>query len=102
MLDTRQFRSDHPCGDGERPCCEQSFDPHQTVLGTEQERWLSRRLRDSDARWHLLAQQVLVAQLDHDPGPGTNHWQDGWDGYPVARRRLLDTIRASGPATPSP
>lgn len=100
VLDTRQFRSDHPRGDGEHPRCEQSFDPQQTMLGDQQERWLARQLRGSAARWHLLAQQVLVAQLDHDPGPGTVHWQDAWDGYPVARRRLLDTIIASGTRNP--
>jgi alkaline phosphatase D len=34
----------------------------------------------------------MVAELDHDPGPGTVHWQDSWDGYPVARDRLLDGL----------
>ena len=27
-------------------------------------------------------------------------WTDGWDGYPAARQRLLDTLRASGAANP--
>jgi alkaline phosphatase D len=100
VLDTRQFRTDHPCGDGERPRCEGSFDPDQTVLGVTQERWLDRELRTSGARWNLIAQQVLVAQLDHDPGPGTIHWQDAWDGYPVARTRLLDSVLASRARNP--
>lgn len=100
VLDTRQVRSDHPCGDGEHARCEASFDPNQTVLGAEQERWLARELRRSGARWNVLAQQVLVTQLDHDPGPGTIHWQDAWDGYPVARTRLLDSILASGASNP--
>jgi len=100
VLDTRQFRSDHPCGDGEHARCDESFDPAQTVLGATQERWLERELRSSRARWNLIAQQVLVAQLDHDPGPGTIHWQDAWDGYPVARTRLLDSILASRASNP--
>jgi alkaline phosphatase D len=100
VLDTRQFRSDHPCGDGEHARCEASFDPTQTVLGRRQERWLADQLGRSQAQWNLLAQQVLVAQLDHDPGPGTVHWQDAWDGYPAARQRLLDDVLASGARNP--
>jgi alkaline phosphatase D len=62
------------------------------MLGARQERWLEQRLRRSDARWSVLANQVMVAELDHDPGAGTIHWQDSWDGYPVARQRLLDSF----------
>jgi alkaline phosphatase D len=100
VLDTRQHRSDHPCGDGEHARCEASFDPAQTVLGRGQEAWLARELRSSPAQWNLLANQVLMAELDHDPGPGTIHWQDGWDGYPVARQRLLDDILATRVSNP--
>ena len=92
VVDTRQYRSDHPCGDGEHARCDASFDPAQTMLGGAQERWLDRRLRRSDARWSVLANQVMVAELDHDPGAGTIHWQDSWDGYPVARQRLLEFV----------
>ena len=27
-------------------------------------------------------------------------WTDGWDGYPEARRRLLEAVAARGPANP--
>jgi alkaline phosphatase D len=33
------------------------------------------------------------------PGDG-RFWTDGWDGYPLARRRLLDALAASGAANP--
>lgn len=40
VLDTRQYRTDQPCGDGTKPRCEQVFDPNATLTGAEQERWL--------------------------------------------------------------
>jgi alkaline phosphatase D len=40
VLDTRQYRSDHPCGYGEVPRCEAAWDPSTTITGPEQERWL--------------------------------------------------------------
>ncbi len=40
VLDTRQYRTDQPCGDGNKPPCAASFDPKATLLGDEQERWL--------------------------------------------------------------
>jgi alkaline phosphatase D len=33
-----------------------------------------------------------MAQFDQKPGPGRRAWTDGWDGYPAARKRLLDYI----------
>ena len=27
LLDTRQYRTDNPCGDGEQPPCDAGFDP---------------------------------------------------------------------------
>ena len=54
----------------------------------------------SRARWNVLAQQTLMAQLDRKPGPGQPFWTDGWDGYPAARRRLLDFLAPTQPANP--
>jgi alkaline phosphatase D len=92
VLDTRQYRSDHPCGDGEHPRCAASFDPAQTMTGPEQERWLLEGLDRSQVRWNVIAQQVLMAELDHKLGEGEVFWQDSWDGYPLARNRVLSHI----------
>ena len=40
VLDTRQYRTDQPCGDGNKPPCPGSLDPNATMLGPAQERWL--------------------------------------------------------------
>ncbi|RUR84611.1 alkaline phosphatase [Chlorogloeopsis fritschii PCC 6912] len=92
VLDTRQYRSDHPCGDGETPRCSAALDPSKTMLGKKQERWLLDSLDRSQARWNVLAQQILMAELDHKIGSGEVFWNDSWDGYPLARDRVLSHI----------
>jgi alkaline phosphatase D len=100
LLDGRQYRSWQSCArygrgggntvDVEK--CERLANPRRTMLGHAQERWLDGALSDSRARWNLLAQQTRMAQFDQKPGPGRRAWTDGWDGYPAARRRLLDSL----------
>ena len=101
VLDDRQYRSHEACprpGRGgsntvEVAECAALADPNRTLLGAEQERWLDAALASSTTQWNLLAQQTLMAQFDRNPGQGRKAWTDGWDGYPAARRRLLDSIR---------
>jgi alkaline phosphatase D len=45
-------------------------------------------------------QQTLMAQLDRKAGEGQNFWTDGWDGYPAARRKLLESMTATRLANP--
>lgn len=103
VLDGRQYRSDQPCDDGESERCAAALDPAKTVLGRPQERWLAQGLGGSSARWDVLAQQVLMAELNHQRSPGQTtkvFWNDGWDGYPLARARLLHQLRAARVANP--
>ncbi|WP_017313904.1 alkaline phosphatase D family protein [Mastigocladopsis repens] len=92
VLDTRQYRSDQPCGDGETPRCEAALDQAKTMTGDRQERWLLNGLDRSQTQWNVIAQQVLMAQLDHKIGSGEVFWNDSWDGYPLARNRILSHI----------
>jgi alkaline phosphatase D len=86
VLDTRQFRADQACGDGLVEPCDTNLDPTRTMLGPDQEAWLERSMTASCSTWNLVAQQVVMA-----PTPlGTIINQDQWDGYPVARQRMLD------------
>ncbi len=66
-------------------------DQSRAVLGAEQERWFLGALAASQARgarWRLVGQQVMFAQLS-DIAKGCVSQPDQWDGYPVARERLL-------------
>jgi len=101
VLDDRQYRDAQACrAPGSRGApivspqsCPELNDAARTLLGAEQERWLDGTLAASRARWNVIVQQTLMAQLDRKLGPERQFWTDGWDGYPAARRRLLETIR---------
>jgi len=80
--------------------CAALADPARTMLGAEQEQWLSAGLAGTRAHWNLLAQQTLMAQFDQKPGPGRAAWTDGWDGYPAARRKLLNEVADRKVANP--
>jgi len=109
LLDDRQYRTWQACvRRGRRggsntldiEHCRSLDDPRRSMLGPAQERWLEGALGDSRARWNLLAQQTRMAQFDQKPGPGRRAWTDGWDGYPAARRRLLETLATRDIANP--
>lgn len=97
VLDTRQFRSDQECGDATlTPPCAGFPDPNGTLLGDGQEAWLFDRLAESAARWNVLAQQIVFS-----PTPiGTLLNFDQWDGYPVARQRVIDFLQGAAIRNP--
>jgi alkaline phosphatase D len=107
LLDGRQYRSAHACprkaGGGNevdpRECIELG-DPARTMLGAAQETWLERQFASSRASWNILAQPVLMAQRKGKSGDRQTVWTDSWDGYPAARKRLLESIAARRPANP--
>ena len=100
VLDTRQYRSVQPCGNKTKPFCDAVFDPAATMLGAKQEGWLFDGLKASDARWNVIAQQVPVVQRIN-PRDGIDRVNmDKWDGYAVARRRLLDFLSTQRPSNP--
>ena len=109
VLDDRQYRSHQACPRAGRAggssivdaaACAAIEDPARTMLGTAQERWLEESLAASGAGWNLIAQQTLMARLDQGSTAGRRVWTDGWDGYPAARRRLLDALAARRVANP--
>ncbi|MBX7432601.1 alkaline phosphatase D family protein [Mycobacterium sp. Y57] len=89
MLDTRQYRSDQPCGDTFGSDCADRFDPGRTMTGGAQERWLLNGFQQSRARWDILGQQVFFAQVDFTPGPWRGVNPDAWDGYVANRDRIV-------------
>jgi alkaline phosphatase D len=107
VLDTRRYRSVHACqpaGRGGsssvyRRACAALADPRRTMLGSEQEAWLAQGLKESKARWNIIAQQTLMAQMSQVPLASEQDgrfWTDGWDGYAAARARLMDALRGAG------
>jgi alkaline phosphatase D len=100
MLDDRQYRTDNPCGDGEALRCEEALTGEYTMLGRGQERWVARGFEKSSSKWNIVGQQLLLAELEHLPYEANRYWNDAWDGYPLARRRLLTEVVESGLRNP--
>lgn len=102
VLDDRQYRDRQACqpeGRGgssvvEDDACPQRRDPHRTLLGREQLAWLARELAASRTRWNFVLQQTLFAPLNRERG-GARYWNDGWDGYPAERERVLAALESS-------
>ncbi|WP_222721229.1 alkaline phosphatase D family protein [Actinomadura sp. HBU206391] len=108
VLDTRQYRTDQPGGHS------QDFGPIQdgldnaegTLTGAVQDRWLTKGLASSRARWNVIAQQVMMSQIRfpnfldpaHPLPPIAN--LDQWDGYDPARARRLRFLRDASISNP--
>ena len=100
LLDTRQYRDRQVCGHPRHPSglvdpqqCAAWQDPSRTLLGPAQEQWLDATLSQAGRGWTVLGQQTLFGKRDNRPGPGEQLWNDGWDGYGAARRRLTDSLQ---------
>jgi alkaline phosphatase D len=104
MLDPRQYRDRQACSkDGKlgasmvNPAkCTDWLDPKRTMLGAQQESWLSHELASAKQRgsvWNVMAQSTLFGLRDNTPGNGESFFNDGWDGYAPARKRLTDALQ---------
>lgn len=108
VLDDRQYRSPHPCQPGGQagsssvtPSCTERLADSRSMLGSTQEKWLNEGFASSQARWNILAQQTLMAQHSQIPlREGGRFWTDGWDGYPAARTRLLESMQRNKLSNP--
>ena len=100
LLDTRQYRTDQPCGAKNSPLCAEALNPEATLLGSHQREWLSRSLASSEAQWNIIGQQVLVAPVDRIAGPGEELSMDKWSGYVRERDNLLRLLHEGPVANP--
>ena len=104
MLDPRQYRDRQACSKDDKlgasmvnPAkCSDWLDPKRTMLGAQQENWLSAELAAAKQRgstWNVLVQSTLFGLRDNTPGDGQSFFNDGWDGYAPARKRLTDALQ---------
>ncbi len=80
-------------------------DPSRSLLGAEQEAWLAGKLQSSTARWKMLGQGVMFAQLKLQGAPNAQGGgvflnPDQWDGYNPARNRVFDVIKGKTTGRP--
>ncbi|HEY1067618.1 MAG TPA: alkaline phosphatase D family protein [Pirellulales bacterium] len=100
VLDTRQYRSDQPCGDGNKPQCPAALDPNTSVMGAEQEKWLNETMDQSHAQWNVLAQQIMMARVDRKAGEDQAYSMDQWPGYETNRQRVLQRFHERNVSNP--
>lgn len=105
MLDTRQYRTDHPCqtpeeGGWQLVNCDDRFDLNRTILGEEQERWFGFGYGRTGAKWNVMAQGMLFSKHDYQLGEGEMIGSEYWDGYVASRDRVLDLIEKRNVSNP--
>jgi alkaline phosphatase D len=99
-LDTRTYRTPHPCGEGDvfqrylPVACSRASDMRQSLLGAEQRPWMIDRLSADGALWRVLGNQTFFGRLTIGAGLPVN--VDAWDGYEAERRWLAEEVRARG------
>ncbi|MDX2222518.1 MAG: alkaline phosphatase D family protein [Rhodospirillaceae bacterium] len=102
LLDTRQYRSDQPCGQGfpGDASCEALADPYLSMTGPVQERWLIEALARPVAPFNVIGSQTWFAPYRYNAAPeAPSVNMDQWDGYPIQRQRLIDAMAASSAKT---
>jgi alkaline phosphatase D len=100
VLDTRQYRTDQPQGDGKHDLNDQCRSPEQTLLGNNQRQWLQSSLLGSRGRWNILAQQVMMGAIDLKKGPKRRFSMDQWPGYLYERNHLMSFFQERQVANP--
>lgn len=69
-------------------------DPNRHMLGSKQTDWLLNGMKNSEARWKVVGNQVVFSQLNDskvfDRRPSVR--MDRWDGYPAERQHIFDFI----------
>jgi alkaline phosphatase D len=96
MLDTRQHRAPQPCADASLQPCPDGELTDRVRLGAEQQRWLEASLAASQATWKVLGNAQMMMALDVGPQGTVPAAVDGWDGYGVERKEVLEFVRARG------
>ncbi|MBJ8348086.1 alkaline phosphatase [Antrihabitans sp. YC2-6] len=96
MLDTRQYRDDQACGDGQVTRCPDRFRTDRSLLGPQQRTWLIDGFSTSTAKWQVIGNQAPMGQTDLDPGPAVEVSTDAWDGYVGDRNEVLRQAKIRG------
>ncbi|MEO8304924.1 MAG: alkaline phosphatase D family protein [Betaproteobacteria bacterium] len=108
LVDDRQYRDPQVCTRGGKAgsstvnpaTCADWLNPDRTLLGAAQERWLDAAFAQAGKGWNVLGLQTVFGQRDFKSGPGQTLWNDGWDGYPAARGRMITSMRKHELANP--
>ena len=102
--DTRQFRARQlPCPGDRSPHgfgnyvvrCPEMFAEQRSMLGEEQENWLTHNILANSAPWNVIASSSVFSPFNLDIDGNTYNFTGSWDGYPANRDRVVDAIKRS-------
>lgn len=74
------------------PLCDATLDPERSNLGAKQEEWLVQQYKNTTATWNILANPVMLADMNIGTAEKPEYYRDMWIGYPAVRERILKTI----------
>ena len=98
MLDTRLEGREEQINDVTDPLL---YDPNRTILGSNQLNWFTNALSQSSAKWRVVGNQVIFAQLQlgwagastgQTPQQVESLFLDIWDGYPAERQKIISHL----------
>ena len=91
VLDTRQYRTDQPNNDRASALNEAALSSDNTLLGERQKNWLKRSLLQSDTKWNVMAQQVMMGMVGFSKNEDQPKYysMDQWPGYTAERMELM-------------
>jgi alkaline phosphatase D len=68
-------------------------DENRALLGAEQLAWLAAGMNNSEARWKVIGNQVILSTIDaRKVLPENPKNMDMWDGYPAEKNRLFSLL----------
>ncbi len=108
LLDPRQYKDPIVCNRDSRlgssnfdpRNCAAWADPARSMLGKAQEAWLDAGLSRPAGAWQVLGQSSLLGPRNFKTNTEPMLWNDGWDGYPAARERLVQSLQKGNLANP--
>ena len=102
ILDSRQYRSPQACTPKARTgaawidgaSCTALDEPERTLLGKTQQDWLTDQLASGqETQWNIIGQQTVFSPWLTPQKGRLLKRNDGWDGYPIDRQRILKAIQ---------
>lgn len=75
-------------------------EPQRTLLGSRQETWLNTEFARTRTTWNVIGQQSVFGPRNFNTQGGQSYSNDGWDGYPAARQKLIDSMRQTRLSNP--
>ena len=102
VLDTRQYRTDQPNGDRNKPLTDDSKNPNNTLLGKTQKGWMYKSLIQSEAKWNVLTQQVMMGMVNRQrsDGKAAIYSMDQWPGYSAEKMAIMRFLKERSISNP--